>query len=120
LDPDQFDSFIGSLSNPVHCTQGPPGTGKSYVGVVMARALLVIRSWWMKVSPSAGEPPILILSYKNHAIDEFLLDLIKAEHSVKMIRMGTSSEPKLSAYSENSVSRSLPFVSKLRNGILFY
>lgn len=70
------------------------------------------------MNPSAGEPPILILSYKNHAIDEFLLDLIKVEPSLRMIRMGDSPEPKLSSYSEKNASRSVPFVFKLRNGIL--
>jgi hypothetical protein len=28
---------------------GPPGTGKSYLGVVMVRALLIIREFWVKV-----------------------------------------------------------------------
>ena len=48
LDPDQLDSFVNSLIHPVHCTQGPPGTGKSYTGVVMVRALLIIRELWAR------------------------------------------------------------------------
>jgi len=43
LDSEQFESFLGSLSKPVHLTQGPPGTGKSYLGVVIVQALLIIR-----------------------------------------------------------------------------
>ena len=27
--------------------------------------------------PSVGQLPLLVLSYKNHAVDEFLLDLLK-------------------------------------------
>ncbi|KAI8896071.1 hypothetical protein BC833DRAFT_599019, partial [Globomyces pollinis-pini] len=97
LDQGQLSSFISALRNPVHCTQGPPGTGKSYVGVVMVRALLLVRDLWMTVSPSIGRPPILVLSYKNHAIDEFLLDLIRIG--------GSSGEPQLARYSErNTVS----------------
>ncbi len=60
LDPEQFESFVGSLSNPVHLTQGPPGTGKSYLGVVIVRALLMIRSSWIKLHPDVGSPPILV------------------------------------------------------------
>ncbi len=37
-----------------------------------------------------GRPPILVLSYKNHAIDEFLRDLINAERNVSLIRIGGS------------------------------
>ena len=39
---------------PVHLTQGPPGTGKSYLGVVIVRALMVIRSLWMSQCPEIG------------------------------------------------------------------
>lgn len=42
----------------------PPGTGKSYVGVVMTRAMLIVRKLWMMTNPSVGRPPILVLSYK--------------------------------------------------------
>lgn len=79
LDKGQLVNFIDSLRNPVHLTQGPPGTGKSYLGVVLVRALLCIRDLWMNQNPSVGCPPILVLSYKNHATDEFLCDLLQAE-----------------------------------------
>ena len=79
LDKGQLVNFIDSMRNSVHLTQGPPGTGKSYLGVVVVRALMVIRSLWIMQNPSVGRPPILVLSYKNHATDEFLSDLVKAE-----------------------------------------
>jgi DNA replication protein DnaC len=79
LDKGQLLNFIDSLRNAVHLTQGPPGTGKSYLGVVLVRALLRIRNLWMQQNPSVGCPPILVLSYKNHAIDEFLCDFLQAE-----------------------------------------
>jgi hypothetical protein len=70
----QLDAFVSSLQSSIHCTQGPPGTGKSYIGVCLALAFDVIR----QSSESEGHKvgPILIMSYKNHALDEFLSDLI--------------------------------------------
>jgi hypothetical protein len=39
----------------------------------------------------SGQPPILVLSYKNHAIDEFLRDLINSEsNNLSLIRIGGS------------------------------
>ncbi|KAJ3216818.1 hypothetical protein HDU67_008904 [Dinochytrium kinnereticum] len=109
LDAGQLESFVGALKYPVHCTQGPPGTGKSYLGVVLVRALLIIRNLWIAEVPSAGSPPILVLSYKNHAIDEFLSDLVKAESTssggLSMIRIGSSQEESLKKYTEHEYSR---------------
>ncbi len=44
----------------------------------------------------------MVLSYKNHAIDEFLVDLVKAEgRQLSLIRIGgQSSEPILRNYLE--------------------
>lgn len=85
LDIMQLVSFLDSLCNPLHLTQGPyvrmkhtffefltssvysPGTGKSYLGVVLVRALMIIRSLWLRKSRSTASPPILVLSYKNMA-----------------------------------------------------
>ena len=103
LDREQLKSFIESLIEPVHLTQGPPGTGKSYLGVVIVQALIKIRNAWMAVCPSVGEPPILVLSYKNHAIDEFLVDLVKSEGNVSLVRIGGScNDPNLKPYLETN------------------
>ena len=105
LDPGQLKSFIESLVEPVHLTQGPPGTGKSYLGVVIVQALIKIRNAWMSVCQSVGEPPILVLSYKNHAIDEFLVDLVNSERNVSLIRIGGScNDPNLNIYLEQNQS----------------
>jgi hypothetical protein len=82
------------------------GTGKSYFGVVLVRALVLIRDLWLrKTKNTVGTPPILVLSYKNHAIDEFLLDLVKnpsrSFSSGNLIRIGNSPEPSLRRYSES-------------------
>ncbi|KAJ3233528.1 hypothetical protein HDU78_006383 [Chytriomyces hyalinus] len=115
LDSGQFDSFVGSLMYPVHCTQGPPGTGKSYLGVVIARALLRIREIWMQISPSVAAPPLLILSHKNHAIDEFLCDLVQAEPRLSMVRIGSIKDERLRQFSESSYAHSNAEVATARN-----
>ncbi|KAI8995867.1 P-loop containing nucleoside triphosphate hydrolase protein [Gaertneriomyces semiglobifer] len=121
LDEGQFNSFVGALKHPVHCTQGPPGTGKSYLGVVIVRALMKVRAIWLRTTKSAGEPPILILSYKNHAIDEFLCDLVRTESTIgrfggtSLIRLGSGcNDPRLAAFSESTATRSAPEVKEKR------
>ncbi|RMX65665.1 hypothetical protein KXD40_008073 [Peronospora effusa] len=138
LDPGQLKSFAGALMYPVHCTQGPPGTGKSYLGVVVVRALLVIRDLWKQKNLEIGEPPILVLSYKNHAIDEFLLDLLRSEPTLghvprtttyfgryylgngfkRLVRIGGGcSEPELEQYRERNVAASDPNVREVSQRI---
>lgn len=67
---------------------------------------MAIRETWMNVCPSVGEPPILVLSYKNHAIDEFLVDLVTAEKNLQpssLIRIGGScNEQQLNPYLETN------------------
>ncbi|KAJ3067513.1 M-phase phosphoprotein 8 [Podochytrium sp. JEL0797] len=105
LDEGQFESFLAALKFPVHCTQGPPGTGKSYLGVVIARALLIVRDIWIKTCPSKSAPPLLVLSYKNHAIDEFLCDLVAAAPKTSLIRIGAIKDERLRRFSENSFAQ---------------
>jgi hypothetical protein len=120
LDKMQLISFIDAFRNPVHLAQGPPGTGKSYLGVVIVRALIVIRDLWVKKSQTVGTPPILVLSYKNHAIDEFLVDLVQAEPSGqltnKLIRIGGQcKDQRLVRYSERNAFQADVEVSDCRN-----
>ncbi|KAL7565649.1 hypothetical protein ACA910_019004 [Epithemia clementina (nom. ined.)] len=107
LDSMQLVSFVDALRNPVHLTHGPPGTGKSYFGVVLVRALILIRNMWLNKSHSTGASPILVLPYKNHAIDKFLVDLANAEPSLnssKMIRIGGQpKDARLVQFSERAV-----------------
>ena len=121
LDKMQLISFIDAFRNPVHLTQGPPGTGKSYLGVVIVRALIVIRDLWVKKSRSIGTPPILVLSYKDHAIDEFLVDLVKAEPGQlmnKLIRIGGQcKDQRLVRYSEYNAFQSDKQVNECRSNL---
>lgn len=78
--------------------------------MVIVRALLIIRTLWIEQCPSVGSPPILVLSYKNHAIDEFLSDLVQAEtqshrryHHLPLIRIGGGcTDPVLGPYMERN------------------
>ena len=102
LDSGQLDSFLGAMTHPVHCTQGPPGTGKSYLGVVIIRALMLVRKAWMQCRPDIGSPPILVLSYKNHAIDKLAVDLVHADRRSKLIRVGHTDDPTLQFFQEQT------------------
>ena len=97
-------------------------SGKSYLGVVLVRALLLIRTLWLKKTTTVGTPPILVLSYKNHAIDEFLVDLVNAEqpHTLrnKLIRIGGQcKDARLAQFSEQFASQS-DFQVKIRRQLL--
>eukprot|EP00978_Attheya_sp_CCMP212_P002566 scaffold5226_cov53-Attheya_sp.AAC.2 len=94
-------------------------SGKSYLGVVLVRALIIIRKFWIKKSPTVGTPPILVLSYKNHAIDEFLVDLVTAERlGNKLIRIGGKcNDARLAQYSESSIYQSDADVKMRRNEV---
>ena len=48
--------------------QGPPGAGKTFLGTQLVEILLNLER------PSTA--PILVITYKNHALDEFLAGLI--------------------------------------------
>ncbi|KAG6147076.1 hypothetical protein E4U28_007793 [Claviceps purpurea] len=66
LDEAQRDALVNALGSAVSLIQGPPGTGKSFIGALAVRILL------------SQEKPlrILVLSYTNHALDQFLDELI--------------------------------------------
>ena len=69
----QMRAFKLALTKQFAVIQGPPGTGKTYVGLKIARALLQNDSVWQE----RGErSPILMVSYTNHALDQFLEGLL--------------------------------------------
>jgi hypothetical protein len=105
LDRTQLEAFCKGLMCNFHCTQGPPGTGKSYVGVCLVLALNLIRNLLYKDGRVVG--PILTLSYKNHALDEFLKDVKDncsdlAHNRGKLIRIGKPELEELLPYTERS------------------
>lgn len=103
----QLDAFVASICNPLHCTHGPPGSGKSFVGVALVLSFIEIK----EVAEASGQPlgPILTLSYKNHAEDEFLVDVLKWYQMYrkpmqrgKLIRTGKPERSELLEYTEKS------------------
>ncbi|KAK0643159.1 P-loop containing nucleoside triphosphate hydrolase protein [Cercophora newfieldiana] len=66
VDQSQLAALLHALTKPVSLIQGPPGTGKSFVGAIIAKLLF-----------DSGKR-ILVVSYTNHALDQFLEDLLKA------------------------------------------
>ncbi|KAI3547081.1 ATPase [Colletotrichum filicis] len=94
----QQTSYVQEYS-PLALIQGPPGTGKSFVGALAAKILL-------------GDPEkrILVLSYTNHALDQFLEDLMKIGiSSGDMVRLGSKSTELTSALSLEKQLRSYAY-----------
>ncbi|KAG5936840.1 hypothetical protein E4U59_004763 [Claviceps monticola] len=68
LDEAQRNALVNALGSAVSLIQGPPGTGKTFIGALAVRILL---------SQETENPSrILVLSYTNHALDQFLDELI--------------------------------------------
>ena len=69
----QMRAFKLALTKEFALIQGPPGTGKTFVGLKIAQAFLDNTSLWQD---EKGSSPILMVSYTNHALDQFLEGLI--------------------------------------------
>ena len=65
----QMRAFKMALTKRFAVIQGLPGTGKTYVGLKIARVLLQSSLLWQNEEQHS---PILMVSYTNHALDEFL------------------------------------------------
>ncbi|EKM56223.1 uncharacterized protein PHACADRAFT_209697 [Phanerochaete carnosa HHB-10118-sp] len=99
LDDAQAESLLSCLKKRVALVQGPPGTGKSFVGALVA-----------KIFHDFTNLKILVCCYTNHALDQFLEDLLDIGiPQSSLVRLGGKStkrtEP-LSLYNQRqSVSR---------------
>ncbi|KAI6651709.1 NFX1-type zinc finger-containing protein 1 isoform b precursor [Oopsacas minuta] len=117
LDPSQFEALKLILTKEIALIQGPPGTGKTYVGANALQVLLSTRQHLLKSGPnhvqlideeldyrkflmetqfqdidkplywSLCQYPILIVTYTNHALDQFLEYILSYEENI--IRIGT-------------------------------
>ena len=84
LDNGQAVALCENLCRGLAFTQGPPGTGKTYLGVSLCKVILESRD--------RREPkPILAVCMTNHALDNFLEDLLK-EGITKITRLGAGSK----------------------------
>ncbi|KAK8091502.1 ATPase [Apiospora hydei] len=76
VDASQVEAFMAALANPVALIQG---TGKSLVG-----------SWIVKSLYDSSKDRILVISYTNHALDQFLEELMDANIPAdQMVRLGS-------------------------------
>ncbi|OCL14801.1 putative AAA family ATPase [Glonium stellatum] len=81
LEHSQTESLATSLSQTVSLIQGPPGTGKSFIGAILAKTL----------HENTNEK-ILVLCYTNHALDQFLEDILDiGVPDQAMLRLGSKS-----------------------------
>ena len=81
LDQAQADSLLTGLLKKVSLIQGPPGTGKSFIGALIA-----------KILHDHTNETMLILTYTNHALDQFLEDIQKAGiPASSIVRLGSKS-----------------------------
>ncbi|KAG6092498.1 hypothetical protein E4U30_005346 [Claviceps sp. LM220 group G6] len=96
LDAAQRDALVNALGSAVSVIQGPPGTGKSFIGALAVKALL----------SNNNSSRIMVLSYTNHALDQFLKDLIKIGIDPKiMTRLGSKASDSVASLSFESQFR---------------
>ena len=98
LDKFQPHSMERTFRKRISCIQGPPGTGKTFIGIQLVRTILEFEE--------RPETPILILTYKNHALDEFLKKLISDFDVVRI--GGRSKDAKIQCRNLNELKKSLP------------
>lgn len=84
LDSAQAFALVSALTKKLALIQGPPGTGKSYTGVAIMKVLLENRD-------RAKLGPILVTCYTNHALDQLLMSLVKADCQ-QIVRVGSRSK----------------------------
>ncbi|KZV71056.1 P-loop containing nucleoside triphosphate hydrolase protein [Peniophora sp. CONT] len=113
LDDAQAKALLTGLTQKVSLIQGPPGTGKSFIGALLTKALHDMTS-----------DTILVCCYTNHALDQFLEDLLDIgipESSI--VRLGGKSTTRTETLSLYNKKRNSPFrradwndITEYRNG----
>ncbi|KAH7141426.1 P-loop containing nucleoside triphosphate hydrolase protein [Dactylonectria estremocensis] len=80
----QLESFINGLGEELAQIQGPPDTGKSFIGALIILAIIRLTKY-----------RVLVLTYTNHALEQFSEDLIDIGISTDdMVRIGPKSTKK--------------------------
>ncbi|RYP89995.1 hypothetical protein DL770_003898 [Monosporascus sp. CRB-9-2] len=81
MDSSQLESLLGALEQRLSVIQGPPGTGKSFIGAHIVECLY-----------SNSKQRVMVIAYTNHALDQFLEELMDAGiPQSSMIRLGSKS-----------------------------
>ncbi|KAK6527341.1 hypothetical protein TWF281_010523 [Arthrobotrys megalospora] len=107
LDIAQAKSLLAGLTKKVSLIQGPPGTGKSFIGALIAKAL-----------HDHTTETILVQTYTNHALDQFLEDLlnigIPTDSIVRLGSKSTASTKALSLFEQQSTYKESGVTYRLR------
>ncbi|KAF4525721.1 hypothetical protein B566_EDAN011898 [Ephemera danica] len=95
----QYDALQAALTKELVVIQGPPGTGKTFIGLKIAEILVGNKA------AASRTTPILVIALTNHALDQFLVGMLKFTDEI--IRIGGQSKcPELSTYNlKNKRSR---------------
>ncbi|XP_046848885.1 NFX1-type zinc finger-containing protein 1-like [Xenia sp. Carnegie-2017] len=102
LENSQRRALVQALKNRIGVIQGPPGCGKTFIGLKIVQLLL-------SLSPKL-EKPILLLTYKNHALDEFLKNMLDFCDLDDMVRIGSrSKEPRLESCNLNNLRKKFKY-----------
>lgn len=81
MDYSQQQSLKTALTRKVSVIQGPPGTGKSFIGALATHQILRLT-----------QAKILVITYTNHALDQFLEELLGLGiDGDEMVRLGSKS-----------------------------
>ncbi|RYO90590.1 hypothetical protein DL764_008430 [Monosporascus ibericus] len=103
MDSSQLESLLGALEHRLSVIQGPPGTGKSFTGAHIVECLY-----------SNSKQRVMVIAYTNHALDQFLEELMDAGiREDTMVRLG-------SKYTDRTASLLIPrhFNGKLASGAM--
>ena len=84
LNSSQLAALKTAITTEFSVIQGPPGTGKTYVGAKIVQCLLANRRQWDPENTS----PMLMVCYTNHALDQFLENMLDFLPTNKIIRVG--------------------------------
>lgn len=84
LNPSQMKAFTAALTREFVVIQGPPGCGKTHLGVKIVSTIVQNLHLWYK------NTPMLVISHKNDALDQFLEGLIPVTD--QLVRVGAHSK----------------------------
>ncbi|KAI1470408.1 P-loop containing nucleoside triphosphate hydrolase protein [Daldinia caldariorum] len=108
LDPSQVKALIYGLQCQTCQIQGPPGTGKSLVGALLTKILL-----------DETQETLLVLSFTNHALDQFIEDLLDIGiNSNYIVRLGSKFTDRTEALTLKNQTSGYVKVSRTRYDLI--
>ncbi|XP_022316845.2 NFX1-type zinc finger-containing protein 1-like isoform X1 [Crassostrea virginica] len=106
LNEDQYKALQKCLTKKIGILQGPPGTGKTWMGLRIVEFFLCNHDLFKQKE----RRPILLLSYTNHALDQFFEKLLESKHLTFLFRNKTQPFVRVGGRCTNE--RVKPFVIK--------